>query len=84
MVCCACSSNFASTCSVRRSNSFSFEDSRFSHSRRDFLFAGGQFGLLAAQIGFQILHVFETPMQFAEELRQIAFAVAHTTHARDS
>ena len=67
---CACSSNLASICSVRRSSSFSLADSRFSHSRAISFSRARQFGTASARsVRFERLRLFEAPVQFAQETR---------------
>ncbi len=77
MVSCACSSNFASAWSVRRSSSLSLADSRFSHSRADLFLALFELRQFLAQFCFERLRLFDAAMQFAQEARDVALAVAH-------
>ena len=63
--------------SVRRSSSFSLAVSRFSHSRASSFSRCSSSRQLLAQVSLQRLGLFDAAVQFAQEARDVALAVAH-------
>ena len=68
---------WASASSVRRSSSLSLAVSRFSHSRASSFSRRSSSAIFSRSCCFERLRLFDAAVQFAEEARDVALAVAH-------